>query len=46
MAPRWQWGWICIARPRKQKSGQDNYLLYANPEAVSKRTLGLKSVLA
>jgi hypothetical protein len=22
MAPRWQWEWICIARPGKKKSGR------------------------
>jgi hypothetical protein len=42
MAPRWQYGWIRVARPGK-KERQGNHLLYAKPEAVSMRTVGLKS---
>jgi len=44
MAPRWQFGLTCVAHPRKKKERRGNHLLYANPDAVSKRTVGLKSV--
>jgi hypothetical protein len=41
MAPRWQCGWIYVARLRK-KERRGNFLLYAKAAAVSMRTLGLE----
>jgi hypothetical protein len=41
MAPRWQCGWIYVARLRKKKR-QGNVLLYAKAAAVSKPTVGLE----
>jgi hypothetical protein len=38
MAPRWQFGWIYVARLRKtKKERRGNFLLYAKAAAVSKQ---------
>jgi hypothetical protein len=44
MAPRWQFGWIYVARLRK-KERPGNFLLYAKAAAVSKALAWPGSVL-
>jgi len=44
MAPRWQCGWIYVARSRKKKQRLGNFLLYAKAAAVSKLAVSLKRV--